>query len=446
MVIRDVVENDLCIGCGVCVDACPSDALSMKWSENGFLVAHQNQNSCNSDGKCMDVCPFNPRPEAFQNNETQLASEFLKNSTNFHPKLGRFFTTHAGYAHQFRATSSSGGIATYVFDYLLRNGVVKHVISVRKSDDNDHIYSYSITSNASELYRASKTRYYPVTLSDALKQVRNVEGSVAITGVACFTKALRLAQKSDPLLKDKIKFIVGIICGGVKSRFFTEYLGSHAGTPPTQIESPEYRIKDAHSTAGDYSFGCTNKASGASNQIKMKSVGDMWGTGLFKANACDFCDDVTTELADISLGDAWIEPFSKDGLGTSIIITRSELAKIIIEEGAKKGDIQLFDINVDRVIESQQGSFNHRHDGLAFRVEEARSRNQVTPRKRHASTKLPLYLKIVQHARLRSRSQSLHAWKKTLAADAFDKKMWPVLLYLRIATKISHKIKSTFKK
>jgi coenzyme F420-reducing hydrogenase beta subunit len=42
----------------------------------------------------------------------------------------------------------------------------------------------------------------------------------------------------------------------------------------------------------------------------------MWGTGLFKSNACDFCDDVTTELADVSL-DAWI-PYNKDGLGNSV--------------------------------------------------------------------------------------------------------------------------------
>ena len=37
--------------------------------------------------------------------------------------------------------------------------------------------------------------------------------------------------------------------------------------------------------------------------IKMSLLGDMWGTGLFKANACDFCDDVTA-VKDISLGDA----------------------------------------------------------------------------------------------------------------------------------------------
>lgn len=51
----------------------------------------------------------------------------------------------------------------------------------------------------------------------------------------------------------------------------------------------------------------------------MRNLGDMWGTGLFKLNACDFYDDVTTELADISLGDAWLKPYDSDGAGNNII-------------------------------------------------------------------------------------------------------------------------------
>ncbi len=87
----------------------------------------------------------------------------------------------------------------------------------------------------------------------------------------------------------------------------------------------------------------------------------MWVTGLFKANACDFCDDVTTELADISLGDAWLEPFNKDGKGTNVIVTRSELADEIIREGMKNDELSVEPLSLQRFLSSQQGSFNHRH-------------------------------------------------------------------------------------
>lgn len=100
----------------------------------------------------------------------------------------------------------------------------------------------------------------------------------------------------------------------------------------------------------------------------MRSVGDMWGTGLFKANACDFCDDVTTELADISLGDAWLAPYSNDGRGTNVIVTRSRLADEIIQTGMMKGSLVIEEIHPEKFIASQQGSFNHRHDGLLYRI------------------------------------------------------------------------------
>ena len=60
------------------------------------------------------------------------------------------------------------------------------------------------------------------------------------------------------------------------------------------------------------------------------------GNWSFKSNACDFCDDVLTELADISLGDAWIDPYDKSGLGNSIIITRTKTAQTLIKNGLKQ--------------------------------------------------------------------------------------------------------------
>jgi coenzyme F420-reducing hydrogenase beta subunit len=120
-----------------------------------------------------------------------------------------------------------------------------------------------------------------------------LEGTVAVVGVGCFIKAIRLAQHSEPKLKEKIAFLIGIICGGVKSRFFTEYLASRMDIEAANIKKPQFRKKDINSTANDYSFACHDNDS-EEKSIKMRVVGDMWGTGLFKANACDFCDDVTT--------------------------------------------------------------------------------------------------------------------------------------------------------
>lgn len=170
----------------------------------------------------------------------------------------------------------------------------------------------------------------------------------------------------------------------------------------------------------------------------MRTVGDMWGTGLFKANACDYCDDVTTELADISLGDAWLEPYSKDGRGTNVIVTRSSLAEEIIKNGIDKRDLVIENLSEEKFIASQQGSFNHRHDGLAYRIKSGKASVVAIPPKRFDDVTLSPLLKVVQLLRMHSRAKSLTKWADIKNADIFDNEMKNTLYWLGFFTRINH--------
>jgi coenzyme F420 hydrogenase subunit beta len=438
-VIDLVVNNDLCIGCGLCVYACPSKALKMKKNEFGFLIPELIAD-CDQNGDCISVCPFNVFPEKNVETENELAKHYLKECDKSDAQIGRYQNIYAGYSSEYRLTSSSGGIATFVLAKLLENGIVSHVISVKGGGEEDEHYKYAINSNKEELLESSKTRYFPVTLAEAFSNINNLEGNVAIVGVACFIKAVRLAQYRDPVLKNKINFLVGIICGGVKSSFFTEYLADKTGVSKKYINKPNYRIKDFDSSAGDYSFDCEHSDSKEKRSIRMREVGDMWGTGLFKANACDFCDDVTTELADISIGDAWLEPFVTDGRGDNVVLTRSNLAEKIIQDGISKREVNLEHISLDRFLSSQKGSFNHRHLGLPFRVQYATKKGLLVPPKRIEKDESSIFFKIVQYFRLRTRVRSLEVWKKYPNAKFFDRKIKMDLYILKIFTRLNHKI------
>ena len=202
-VIELVVNRDLCVGCGLCVYKCPSHALDMRWNENGFLVPDLS-GACELEGECISVCPFNPTPEKDVKTEDELSGLFLSGASHIDDKLGRFEGLYAGYSKEFRLTSSSGGIATYVLSKLLEKGIVDHVIAVKEGKDN--YYEYAIIQHPQELLTSSKTRYYPVTLSSVFSKINEIEGTFALVGVACFIKAVRLAQHKDPVLKGKIKF------------------------------------------------------------------------------------------------------------------------------------------------------------------------------------------------------------------------------------------------
>lgn len=444
LVIEQVVNNDLCTGCGLCTYTCPSKALEMKFNDYGFLVPELT-GACDEDGSCITVCPFNPKPAEEVKDETAIADIFLTDGTKTHDKLGRLIGIYAAYSNEYRETSSSGGIATYIFDQLLDLGIVDHVFTVRSVAGGGTHYQYQLSSNKEELRSSSKTKYYPVTLATVLPELDKLEGKVAVVGVACFVKAIRLAQHHNSNLKEKIPFIAGIICGGVKSSFFTEYLASKTGTNLENIKNPEYRIKDASSTASNYSFGCTDNTNDEIKTIKMREVGDMWGTGLFKANACDFCDDVVTELADISLGDAWLEPYSNDGKGTSVIITRSPLADTLIQKGMANSKLYIEAITPDTMRASQQGSYNHRHEGLYVRLKDARKKGVKVSEKRYGKEKVSLDITKLQRLRQYTRKKSLITWKKTKNATAFDAEMKKTLKKLKLVTRITHIRRKGFK-
>ena len=436
-VIDLVVKNDLCIGCGLCVSKCSSNALEMKWNEKGFLVADAIGN-CDCTGDCLDVCPFNPFPKEEVRTEDQIAELCLATATRFHKKIGKYNSIYAGYSQEFRLSSSSGGLGTYICTELLEQKIVDHIFSIKESSTPGTHYEYAVSSTKDDLLRASKTRYFPVTMASVFSEIGKLEGTVAIVGVGCFIKSIRLAQHADPALKEKIPFLIGIICGGVKSRFFTEYLASKMNIEAANIHKPQFRKKDIESTANDYSFSCSDENE-EEKSIKMKTAGDLWGTGLFKANACDFCDDVTTELADVSLGDAWLHPFYEDGKGTNVMVTRSELAEKLLNDGIENKNLIIDFLPLENFLASQQGSFNHRHLGMPARIKLAKEKKQLVPPKRYENDKLSWDFKWVQKQRMKVRAESLETWKASREAKAFDEEMEKPLKKLAFYTKIYHK-------
>jgi len=47
------VNKDECVGCGTCVDECPSEAISM--SDDDIAVV--DADVCSECGMCVDACP-----------------------------------------------------------------------------------------------------------------------------------------------------------------------------------------------------------------------------------------------------------------------------------------------------------------------------------------------------------------------------------------------------
>ena len=99
-------------------------------------------------------------------------------------------------------------------------------------------------------------------------------------------------------------------------------------------------------------------------------------------SACNACDDVVAETADISFGDAWLEPYASDGSGTNVVVLRSPVVEELVAGAIREGRLALEAVDSRFVGQTQAAGLRQRREGLAYRL--AWRRRGLQPHKRVA--------------------------------------------------------------
>jgi coenzyme F420 hydrogenase subunit beta len=83
--IKKVVDNDMCTGCGLCVAQCKTNTIRMELNDFGFYTPNIADGS-ECDDECINVCPFNPKPDNAVKTENEISALFLTDTSKFHKK------------------------------------------------------------------------------------------------------------------------------------------------------------------------------------------------------------------------------------------------------------------------------------------------------------------------------------------------------------------------
>ena len=432
--VEKIIQSSMCIGCGGCADS----KDTMNFNVEGIYQPNYAAES-NLEGK-EKLCPFNSEPK---NGDKRSSLNSNVDNNHYHKNIGSYSSLYAGYSESHRSSSSSGGLSTWILEQLMLQGVIDKVICVASNAEG--LYEYKVIGDSDELVSASHTKYFPVTLNAVLNEVRESNYTYAITGLPCFIHAVKLREKYDDKLKGKIKYKIGLFCGGYKTKFFTEYLSSLCGLDRLDIESPMYRDKKETGIATDYLFSVKGKKSKEISSISMLKVGDMWGTGLFKPEVCDYCEDISAELADVSIGDAWIPPYIKSSLGNNVVICRNSEIDKLIKQGISSGQLPLDSISEEQVLQSQRGNIAHRIDSLSYRLSKKKN-GQVERLNTKPKFSFNIVNNLVQNQRSKVRKLSLIMWPKCESASQFDSQMEPHLNRLKILTKVNQYLRKVMNK
>jgi coenzyme F420-reducing hydrogenase beta subunit len=397
---NDIIRSKLCIGCGACAGMAEPDVARMDWDRYGQLKPRAQAAWLNRPDPCFaQICPFSPSVP----NEDAIAEARFPSASQRHPSLGSFEKAYVGHVAEgaFRDWGSSGGMVSWVAAELLRQNRVDGVAHVapRAPTDGSGYFGYRISRSLDEVQGGAKSRYHPIHLADVIREIKATPGRYAIVGVPCFIKAVHLLRERDPLLRERIAFTLGLFCGHMKSRRFVESFAWQLGAPIEAVAAVEYRLKDAGRPANWYTAHLSLRDGRALRKDWWHLADGDWGAGFFQNPACDMCDDVVAETADIAFGDAWVEPYSSDGRGTNVVIARSPGMASLVEGAIAAGRLTLEQVDADFIVETQTAGLRHRREGLAYRL--TWRRGGVVPRKRvpPGADGLPLRRRLVYRMR-----------------------------------------------
>jgi coenzyme F420-reducing hydrogenase beta subunit len=400
--LRQVVEHGVCVGCGACASAA-GPAARMRWTEFELYQADLSALSDEAVDSLSSVCPFSDDAP----DEDQLAAELWPQLSAQRPGvIGRYSSVGAGRVLDTALVkqSSSGGLTNYLLRQLLERALVDGVIHVGDTQgEGGPLMGYRVSYRGEEITRNGKSRYYPIEMSAVLAGVRGDGRRYALVGVPCFIKAARLLCRKDAVLRAQLVFMVGLVCGHLKSGAFAKNFAWQMGVPPERLGRFDFRLKDERHTASAYSVAATDmKAEGSVSAPSRSLFGSDWGLAMFRPRACDFCDDIAGELADVCFGDAWLPQYEGDWRGTNIHVLRNAQLAAILREGAQRGDIVLFDSDADEFVDSQGGNYRHRREGLQVRLADCRQAGRPAPRKRDFPGLHPpgLFKRLVYRARV----------------------------------------------
>ncbi|WP_439554895.1 Coenzyme F420 hydrogenase/dehydrogenase, beta subunit C-terminal domain [Dyadobacter sp.] len=397
----EIIDAGLCIGCGSCVAQAGSGDIRMQFDEFGQLKPAGPQHWLHQDSETFTrTCPFS-RGAA---DEDQIAAEQFGTQEEKHPLLGVVESAYVGHVaeKEFRLLGSSGGMVSWVATELLRLGLidgVAHVVTETDPQTNGRYFHYRISTTETEILEGAKSRYHPIEMSEILDLIREKPGKYAVVGIPCFIKAVHLLRREDPVFRERIKFTLGLFCGHMKSARFVESFAWQMHVPSADISRVDYRRKDPSRPANLYTAELTmNNGESTYKDWWHLADGD-WGAGFFMNHACNFCDDVVAETADIAFGDAWVEPYSSDGRGTNVVIVRNELISGLVKEAIAADRLQLESVNGDFVAQTQAAGFRQRREGLAYRLTWAAGRSKTRKRVKPDSTSPTFQRKLIYRTR-----------------------------------------------
>ncbi|KCZ72308.1 coenzyme F420-reducing hydrogenase, beta subunit [Candidatus Methanoperedens nitroreducens] len=368
--IRYVVDNNLCVRCGTCVGVCPLNAITL--NDRNYPVKNS---SCTGCGHCIEVCP------GIDVDFPELTMQLFRKRFNINGLLGFFTNAYAGYAldPDIRANASSGGVITQLLIYLLEKKIIDGAI-VAVTDPEAPCQSKPIIAKTKdELLQSMQSRYTIIPVNQLFGKIRQMEGKFALVGLPCHIHGFRKLANIDPVIRDRIYLVLGLYCNLNLEQEATLDLQKISRISQKEIKNFEYRggewpgaIRITKKNGNTHNLHYSNYKDGAFNYLSR----------LYYAKRCLYCIDGSSELADISFADPWVQDGNGDWVfkgGWTLIFERTEKGGMLLAEAERDHAIFLKRLYGYSMFKRFINNINKKRKMALVRLSNLKNKNKPAP-------------------------------------------------------------------
>ncbi len=342
--LSQIVNTGLCHRCGTCVGMCPHDVLAT--DEDGYPEV-RNLSWCTSCGLCGRVCPGSDFD--FEKHHQRLYGT----PGNLKETHGHFLRATVAYSTDnfIRDNSTSGGIVTALVIHMIESGKADGAVVIA-SDERDLWKGKAIlATNRDEVLSAMKSKYSVCPTNIVFSEIKKRPGKFVLVGLPCQIQGYLKAAAADPIIREKIILSIGLFCHAsveldaykviwetlgdkvTQAKKYISRLGKHPGTPHIEMKggilSPVYFPERE---------GYRPSSTEVLNVLYR----------LYTPERCFTCFDALAQFADISVGDPFLPPPSKDtrwSEGWSFVMLRTNRGEDAYNDCLLKGRIHSVELS-----------------------------------------------------------------------------------------------------
>ncbi len=319
--VREVVENGLCIGCGLC-EALAMERWKMRMTAEGrlrpALIGPPGQ-----DGAILAACPG------------AVVEATAEPDAKMDPTWGAYLHMGEAWAGDadVRYLAATGGVLTALGQHLLNSGQAAFVLHCAADPKRPMRTRWVMSETADQVLERAGSRYGPSDTLAGLEIALARNEPFAVIAKLCDATAIRARAQADPRIDQLIVAVLVMVCGGASELGKSQAVLADHEIAEDDVTLFRYR--------GHGNPGPTRIEARGHGPVELSYL-DMWADeGSWRLQSrCKICPDAIGEAADIAAADIWPGGApTGDDAGFNGVIMRTRVGQSLFEDAVANGSL-----------------------------------------------------------------------------------------------------------